>query len=317
MFFMEFSEELTENFLKELEKELKREFSGCKRIAIKVHFGEPGNETSLPPAKIKPFVELLKELGCDIFLYDSLVAYDSVRDNSKGHREHAIAKGFGELGEIRTNDDFILKKGKYMDYEVSKDLMGADGVFVISHVKGHVCTGFGGAIKNLGMGAVTKNSKMKIHDGGKYKFDKELCSKCGMCKEMCPMNFVEMGEEGPVFSDCWGCSNCCIHCPTGALKVKVKEFDSLLADCAKTAEDSFAKKYYVNIIKDITKECDCESNPKGIIAADVGYVAGKSALGVDKESYERVIDKEGEVFLRNNKKKGDEQIKAFEELNGI
>ena len=313
-----FSEELMDEFLEELKFEIERTFSGCERVAVKVHFGEPGNETSLTPEKIKPFVELLKGVGCEVFLYDSLVAYGGVRSEAASHKEHAISKGFGELGEIRTNDEFILKKGKYMDYEVSKDLIEADGVFVISHVKGHVCSGFGGAIKNLGMGAVTKNSKGKIHEGGEYKFDKSICSKCGMCKEMCPMGFIEMDDGGPVFSDCYGCSNCCIHCPTGALKPKVETFDKLLADCAKTAEDNFSKKYYVNIIKDITQKCDCDSSPGDIIAEDVGYVGGGSAVEVDGESYGRVVGEHGNVFLRANKKMGNEQIEAFVELqNGI
>ena len=314
---MIFSEDLTDEFLEKLRVEIGRAFSVCKRIAIKVHFGEPGNETSLTPAKIKPFVDLLKDIGCEVFLYDSLVAYGGVRSEAESHKAHAISKGFGELGEVRTNDDFVLKNGKYMDYEVSKDLIEADGVFVISHVKGHVCSGFGGAIKNLGMGAVTKNSKGKIHLGGEYKFDKSLCSKCGMCELKCPMEFVKMGDDGPVFSDCFGCSNCCIHCATGALTPKLETFDKLLADCAKTAEDNFAKKYYVNIIKDITRKCDCDSSPGGIIAEDVGYIGATSALEADEISFGKVVEGNEDVFLRHNKKKGDEQIKAMRELNGI
>ena len=311
---MIFREDLDGDFLEKLKQEISVVFSGCKRVAIKVHFGEPGNDTSLTPDKIRPFVNVLKELGIEFFLYDSLVVYDSIRGDAEKYHAHAISKGYEEFGELRTNDNFVLRKGKYLDYEVSKDLVEADGVFVISHVKGHACTGFGGAIKNLGMGAVTKNSKEKIHDGGTYKFDKNLCTKCGMCEKMCPVDFIKVGEEGPVFSGCYGCSNCCIHCPTGALKPKLKEFDSLLADCAKTAEDSFSKAYYVNIIKEVTKHCDCESDPKGIIAGDVGYVCGGSAKDVDEESYKRIVAKEGEVFLKANKKKGDEQIVAFVKL---
>jgi uncharacterized protein len=310
-----FSEKLNEEFLGSLKKEFSEAFSGCKKIAVKIHFGEPGNETSLTPDKVKPFIGILKELGYEIFLYDSLVAYDSIRNDPVKHREHALSKGYGKLCDIRVNDDFILKKGKYMDYEISKDLIEADGVFVISHVKGHICTGFGGAIKNLGMGAATKNSKVKIHSGGEYKFDKSLCTKCGMCVQKCPMDFIKMGNEGPIFSGCLGCSNCCIHCPTGALTPKLETFDNLLADCAKTAENNFSKVYYLNIIKDISRKCDCDDSPGEIIAKDVGYILGKSAVEIDKKSYNRIVSEQGEVFLENNKKKGDEQIKAFMELS--
>ena len=111
-----FSEELNEEFLSSLKKELSETFSGCKKIAVKIHFGEPGNEKSLIPDKVKPFIYILKELGYEIFLYDSLVAYNSVRNDPVKHREHALSKGYGELCEIRANDEFILKKGKYMDY---------------------------------------------------------------------------------------------------------------------------------------------------------------------------------------------------------
>ncbi|MBS3087863.1 DUF362 domain-containing protein [Candidatus Pacearchaeota archaeon] len=309
-----FGEELSKEFLIKLKERVGEVFSGCKSIVVKLHFGEPGNQTSLTPDKIRPFMDILKELGYDLVLYDSLVAYDSIRADSVKHREYALSKGYGEFGEIRINDDFAVKKGRYMDYEISSDLIEADGVFVISHVKGHPCSGFGGAIKNLGMGAVTKKSKGAIHNGGHYEFNKSACNKCGICETKCPLDFIKMGEDGPIFSDCYGCSNCCVHCPAGALKPNVEVFDKLLADCAKTAEDNFDKVFYVNIIKDISKLCDCEAHGGGIIAEDVGFVFGGSAVDVDRESYDRIVRRDGEVFLRENKKKGDEQILAFEKM---
>ncbi len=160
-------------FLGNLKQELKQTFADCKIIAIKIHFGEPGNRSAFTPEQIKPITNILKELNINFFLYDSSVNYSSLRDNPITHKKFAIDKGWGNLGEIKTDDDFILVNGKNMNYEVCKSLIDADGVLVISHVKGHVCTGFGGAIKNLGMGALTKKTKVSIHAGGSVYFKGE------------------------------------------------------------------------------------------------------------------------------------------------
>jgi hypothetical protein len=309
-----YSQNLLEEFLLKLKEELKKEFQTCKKIAIKIHFGEPGNERAFKPDQVKPIIDLIKELGVEYFLYDSSVAYPSPRGEPEKHKQIALEKGWDKLGEIRTDDDFTTIKGKNMNYEVCKPLIEADAVLVISHFKGHICSGFGGAVKNLGMGALTKKTKTDIHEGAKPEIVKE-CSKCKACELACPINGIEVKEK-PEFKTCYGCSNCIYACPYNVLKPKINFFDILLAEGASIAQSQFKKVFYINFLINISKECDCEANPKGKIAEDEGYLLGKNPVAIDKAAYDLVTKKAGEdIFLKHNKKSGLEHLKAAEEFN--
>jgi len=309
-----FSKELNEKYLRVLEENIKQKFKGCKKVAVKLHFGEEGNKTAFNPEDIKPFTAILKKNGFDYFLYDSATAYEGIRDNPKTYKEYAVKKGFGTLGPIVTDDSLILVKGKYLSYEVCKPLADADAVLVISHFKGHGCCGFGGAVKNLGMGALTKKSKQEIHEGGKPEI-LDNCNACKACEKACNFGFLSIVNNEHVFLDCYGCSNCIILCPNKAMKPKVALFDSLLADGANTAHSQFKKDYYINVAKSITKLCDCETDSKETIAEDVGYFAGEDPVAVDKAAYDSIVKQEGiDVFLKFNQKSGLEQINEAEKL---
>ncbi len=247
------SKEFSEKFLLKLEEELKIVFNGCKRIAIKIHFGEPGNKNAFIPEQIKPIIEVLKKLKIDFFFYDSSVAYSSPRNNPHTHKKVAEQKGWGELGEIKTDNRFIRCHGKFMNYEVCRSLIEADGVLVISHVKGHACSGFGGAIKNLGMGALTKKSKRKIHAGGKPKIVGK-CMRCKLCEKACPIEGIKVTDK-PKFKKCYGCSDCIRVCLNEVLSPKINYFDELLADGANTAQSNFKKVFYISYLQNISKDC--------------------------------------------------------------
>ena len=262
---------------------------------------------------MKPVVDLLKELNFNYFLYDSSVMYSSLRDNPESHMKVALEKGWGSLGEVRTTDGFVVVKGENMSYEVCKELVDADAVLVLSHFKGHVCAGFGGAIKNLGMGALTKKSKAAIHTGGMPEIV-GICKRCRLCEEACPMNFITVTDK-PNFKGCLGCSSCIYACPYGVLRPKKNYYDTLLADGASAAQKSFKKYLYVNFIINITKLCDCASNPGKKIAEDVGYIFNNDAVSIDNASRELVNRQEGkDLFLEFNKKSGVEQLEAAQEF---
>ena len=306
-----YSKKFNENFLIKLKNELRERFKDCRKIAIKIHFGEPGNEFAFKPEQIKPICDLLKELKIDYFLYDSPVAYGEERGNSDSYKKFAIEKGWERLGEIKTDDDFILVKGKKMDYEVCRSLSEADGVLVVTHFKGHVCCGFGGAIKNLGMGALTKKTKSDIHSGGKPEIIGE-CRQCKECEKSCPLNSLKVLEK-PVIGLCYGCSNCVYACPYKVLKPKLDFFDVLLAEGASSAQSKFKKTYYITYLINITKKCDCEQNPGDKIAEDAGYLAGDDGVAIDKAAYDIIIKNNKEdVFKKYNKTLGIRQINAAE-----
>ncbi len=307
-----YSTDMTE-FARRVMPEIKRRFEGCGRIAVKIHFGEPGNKFALVPQQVKPLTDVLQQLGLNYFLYDSSVAYGGPRANPKSHKEAALAKGWGALGEIKTNDECAAQKGEYMTYQVCSELSKADGVLVVSHFKGHVCSGFGGAIKNLGMGALSVASKSAIHEGAKPVVDGE-CSLCGTCVDTCPVDGIRL-EEYPHFDTCFGCSECIKLCPEQTLKVRLAFFDDLLADGASAAASTFKKAYYINFLTNIAESCDCDPGAKSIIAPDAGYLAGGDGVAVDQASYDVVAKRAGEdVFLKHNNKSGTEQIVAAQKF---
>jgi len=306
-----YSREL-QKLLPVLKNELKEKFRGCKKLAIKIHFGEPGNNYALKPEQVKPIIDILNETGFGFFMFDSPVAYNSPRRSVEGYKKAAIQKGWNSLGEIRTNDDFVEIKGKSLTYQVCRELGNADGVLVISHVKGHVCCGFGGAIKNLGMGAQTKKTKSSIHSGGEPVLIGK-CTQCKTCERECPINGIKVTDK-PNFRLCLGCSNCAYVCPANALKPKVNYFDVLLAEAANAAQSTFKKFYYVSIINNITRKCDCESNPGELIAKDYGFICSEDGVAIDRAAHDIIAKDDGEVFLIYNKKTGLQQIEAAEKL---
>lgn len=294
-----------------IEKQFSKELKGCKRIAIKIHFGEPGNSTALNPDEINPIAELLTRMGISFFLYDSSVSYTSKRSKPETHKKYAIEKGWGKIGEVRTDDESVDVRMKNMSYSVCRPLAEADAVLVVTHVKGHVCSGFGGAIKNLGMGALSKESKQAIHDGAKPEYTGG-CVQCGECVRTCPVDAVKLTDR-PHFKGCYGCSDCIYSCPQHALKPRVNYFDVLLAEGAAAAHKSFRKSYYISFVRNITKECDCMKNPGRAIAPDCGAIFGNDIVAIDQAAYDLIFRKAGEdVFLKQNKKSGTQQIDAAE-----
>ncbi|MFA6088838.1 MAG: DUF362 domain-containing protein [Candidatus Woesearchaeota archaeon] len=283
-----------------LKKELATAFKDCKKIAIKIHFGELNNKTALTPKDIYPITTVLKELNIDYFLYDSSTAYPGPRSSPFTHKMLAILKGFRK---VETGDEFIEIEKEHNKWQVCKKLTDADGVLILSHFKGHPCCGFGGAIKNIGMGALTKKSKQFIHDGAKPTFHGK-CSKCGACLKACPIDGIKLTDK-PEFKECWGCSNCTYICPNNCLKQKVASFDILLSEGACAAYENFKNSYSINIVKRITKMCDCMPTHSEIISHDIGIVMSSDIVAVDKASHDLILKKNKEdVFLKHNKKSG-------------
>ncbi len=306
-----FSEELDKN---ELKQELEAVFDPGDKVAVKLHMGEPGNSYAFRPEDVKVYVETLKQIGAEPFLFDSPVIYSGPRHTSEGYQKVAEKKGFAEIAPVVISNDSFVEKG-LIDYGVCTPPVEADGVLILTHVKGHPCSGFGGAIKNLGMGALTKETKGKIHSGGEPIYT-EGCTQCGECVARCPNDHVRI-EKRPYFDQNWccGCSNCAIFCPENAIKTKIATFDKLLAEGAHMAEKNYKKTYYVNVIKNLTKLCDCVSDPGEPVMGDVGFVMGRDIVSVEKASLDKINEKAGEdVFREIHHKSPLKHIKEAQKL---
>ncbi len=301
-------------FLEKLKSELKDYFSG--KVAIKLHMGELGNKYFLKPEFVKKIVAILKDVGAEPFLFDSLVVYDSPRNSVKGYLEVVKKHGFDNLGcPVLISDDFIEQEivvdGKKIVFQVCKTLAEADGVLVLSHVKGHFCSGFGASIKNIGMGALSKKSKDMIHKGGEPVYVSG-CTSCCICAKNCPTNNIRYGkqknifkkilgnlEERPFFDKNWccGCSNCVVVCSQKAIKAKTAIFNDLLSAGALAALKNFKNVFFVNVVKDISKLCDCMGNAGPLVSQDIGYLISKDLTSIDKAAHDLIVKKSGkDVF---------------------
>ena len=280
---------------------LAKAFDPKKELLVKIHFGEPGNKAALTPPDIAPIISALKQLGLRPTLFDTPVAYNSPRNSVEGYRKVVKQRGYNELAPSLISDDFVETKAKDFVVQVAKPLAQASQVLVISHVKGHYCAGFGGAIKNLAMGGVTKKTKSVEHSLGKPKWVDE-CEGCGLCAKQCPAQAIKIVEGKAVINleKCWGCSICEVNCPSLAPQVAL--FDDLLGQAAAAVIKNMPEKtFYINIIKNVTRFCDCESDGGAIVAKDVGVLFSDDPVAIDRASIDLINKAEGrDVFKEEN-----------------
>lgn len=287
------------------EKLLPNFFIPTGDLLIKIHFGEPGNQTAFFPEDVESLVKVFKTQGLALTFIDTPVAYHSPRNSVQGYEKVAKERGWEALGRVIISNQYKDVPMKSFKVEVCKELTEAKNVLVISHVKGHYCAGFGGAIKNLAMGGVSKQSKADQHGLGKPEFKSE-CSGCGLCVDLCPAKAMKMvdGKAKISLLECWGCSICELNCPNGCLKPQTAFFDDLLGQAAAAVLKNLPEKtYYINIIKNVTRHCDCEKDPKEIISSDIGALFSEDALAIDKASIDLINKKNGrDVFNEANHK---------------
>jgi uncharacterized Fe-S center protein len=271
-------------------------------VAVKLHMGETNNRTALTPAFVRSIVAALKSIGAEPFLFDSPVIYKSRRDNAESYTALAHERGFTPefIGcPIHISNDAMPLKGKKAEYFLCRDLTTTDGTLVLTHLKGHLCTGFGGAIKNIGMGAMSKETKGMIHNGGKpiYTFG---CMACMDCVEMCPTYNVRMVEDHPEFDKtfCVGCSNCAALCEEGAIKPAIDHFETLLTEATALALPLMGKLLFINCLTNITELCDCVSNSGKLLCDDIGYLISRDICAVERASFDIIKKRAGkDIFF--------------------
>jgi len=262
-------------------------------ILIKMHFGEPGNKRTFKTSDVEPIISVLKDFKLKPIFIDTLVAYNSPRGTVEGHQKVAQEKGYDRLAPVIISDKFIEVSAKDFIVQVCKELAEAKNVLVVSHVKGHSCAGFGGAIKNLAMGGVTKKSKSAQHNLCQPKFVSG-CDGCGICAKLCPAGAIKMVDNKAELDNslCWGCSICQIECPNKHLAPEVAYFDDLLGQAAAAVIKNLPEKtFYINFLQNIVKLCDCASNPGEPISEDIGILFSQNPIAIDKASIDLINQK--------------------------
>jgi uncharacterized Fe-S center protein len=261
-------------------------------VAVKLHVGELGNPHYVQPFFVHDVIRRVKEVGGKPFLTDANTYYHAQRNNAYDHMITALTNGFNMApfivadGLRSENYRTVKTKGILQEIEVAGAIAEADAMIVVTHDKGHELSGYGGAIKNLGMGCASRAGKLRQHRTVGLEIDTSKCTGCGKCRETCEMHLPEIieGKARNASPLCMRCPICIEACPMEAIKFVDKEnLGRALASAAYGVLSTFKrnKVSYVSFAKEITQYCDCLSGPGEIVMDDVGIFASASPVSID------------------------------------
>jgi uncharacterized protein len=289
-----------------------------KKVPFKVHMGEKGNIYFPRVETVKKVVKNLKERKIKPFLFDTTVAYQAMRHTKEGYHKLAEMHGFTKenIGcNIVIDEKGIPVKIEDRNFEVAEHLYKSQYIFAFSHVKGHIATGFGGAIKNFGMGGVTKETKRRMHHASRPIFQKDKCNYCGVCAKVCPFNAITVKENiwTQDINKCFGCGVCVENCKAQAITYKDADLQFVLA-CAVKACLQDKNVVYFNDVNRIAKGCDCDPDAGPVICPDIGYLVSDDIVAVDKASLDLINEVKPGVFEKFNHVNPEKQILYAERL---
>jgi uncharacterized protein len=270
-----------------------------KFVAIKIHFGEPGNLAFIRPNYASLVASMVREAGGKPFLTDTNSLYTGNRSNAVDHLQAATRNGFNRL---TTGCDVIIADGlkgmEFVEVEVGLKHTGAakigaaiaaaEAIITLNHFKGHELTGIGGAIKNLGMGCGSRGGKLFMHSASKPKMDTDKCVACGLCVESCSQAAIFFNPEKRAeidYDKCIGCGQCIAMCQYGAAKAVLNESAANAAE--KIAEYALAalkgkQALHASFITDVSPLCDCWGYNDTPVVADIGFAASKDPVALDR-----------------------------------
>ena len=270
---------------------------------LKIHFGEQGNTGHIKAEWLKGVVGRLQAITKNIFFTDTNVLYkESRRTNAVDHLKLAYEHGFnfentgvpvviadGLWG--RNFTDIEINKKHFSKVKIACDIADCDSMLALTHITGHIMTGFAGAIKNLGMGCASRRGKFEQHCGIVPDFNIEHCVGCGLCVVNCPAGCIKLENKKARIDEgsCIGCGECVVVCKTDALTAKWSETLAKLQEKmveyaygAVTAVDG--KIGYINFLTNMTKDCDCLAKNEPRIMQDIGILASDDLVSIDKAS---------------------------------
>ena len=269
-----------------------------KFVAIKLHFGEPGNLAFLRPNWARTVADFVKERGGKPFLTDCNTLYVGGRKNALDHMDSAMLNGFNPMttgcqiiiGDGLKGSDEVevpVVGGEYVkNAKIGRAIMDADVFISLTHFKGHEEAGFGGCLKNIGMGCGSRAGKMEQHNAGKPHVAQKHCIGCGQCRKICAHGapIIENGKAHIDHDKCVGCGRCIAVCPKDAVRIDWDEsttnLNCKIAEYTKAVVDG-RPCFHISLVIDVSPNCDCRSENDMAIVPNVGMFASFDPVALD------------------------------------
>lgn len=304
VYFTNFRTSLNENLLMKLKRlivtaGIKNIDFADKYVAIKIHFGEPGNLAFLRPNYAKVVADIVKEAGGKPFLTDCNTLYVGGRKNALDHIDAAYENGFTPFstgchviigdGIKGLDEEYVpLPEGEFVkEAKIGRAIMDADIFISLTHFKAHEGTGFGGAIKNIGMGSGSRAGKMEMHSSGKPLVNHDKCIGCGMCAKNCAHSAITIENRKATINHdkCVGCGRCIGACPKDAVHPGADNSNDILNK--KMVEYALAvvkgrPHFHISLVVDVSPFCDCHAENDAPIVPDVGMFASFDPVALDQ-----------------------------------
>jgi uncharacterized protein len=277
-------------------------------VAIKLHFGEAGNTGFVQPVFLREVVARVRSHGGKPFLTDANTLYRGERANAVDHLACAIHNGFGFATvdapliiadglDGREAADVAIEGFKHFEsVRIGSAALHADTLVAVTHVKGHEATGFGGALKNVGMGLGCRSAKQRMHADFKPEVVAEKCTACARCVRSCPVNAIHISAEKVAVIDyelCYGCGECVASCPYGSIGICWKTTpeaiqEKIVEHVAGAVSGKDGKVIYLSFVTNVTPDCDCWSFSDAPVVADIGVLASTDIVAIDQAAYDLV-----------------------------
>lgn len=335
VYFMDFRATPKENLFSKLETLL--ETAGISKVvkkrslvAVKLHFGELGNAAFIRPVFLRTIVNQVKSNGGIPFLTDANTLYAGTRGDAVNHLKTAIGNGFaysvvdapliiadGLRGKTET--PVTINQKNFDTVYIGTEIIQADALISVAHFKGHELSGFGGAIKNVGMGCASRKGKLAQHSTVSPKIKRKKCIGCGECVGHCSQHAISLVDEKAVIDaqKCIGCGECILICPNRAVEIQWNQaiptfLEKMVEYTYGVLKNKNDHMLFVNFIADVSPACDCLPTNDYPIVRDIGIVASTDPIAIDQASVDLVNQQqalEGSC-LKKNTGAGEDKFKG-------
>jgi len=307
--------------------------SGNDLVAIKIHFGEMGNTAYIRPTYVRRVVNMIKEKGGNPFLTDANTLYVGSRANAVDHLRTAVENGFAYavvntpliIADGLNGKDYVkvpIKGGKHFkEVNIGSTAVHADTIIALTHFKGHEATGFGGTLKNIGMGLGSRSGKQQMHSDILPKVKEEKCIACGRCVSWCPTHAITIVKNAVINQEkCIGCGECTVTCNERAIDINWRTEPNIIQEkiveyALGVLQDKQGKSFFINFVTNVTPDCDCVSWSDAPIVSDIGILASRDPIALDQASLDLV--NKAKALPETRIDNGDKDPDKFKAIHGI